>query len=176
MDNKKVLRNEYIFNLSMYILSIAVLISSNTFPKAKLKAGYGAGMFPMLIGWLILALNTILLIRNIIKSRKNSKKSLSTEEAGQDAVVENSDVSEKKHAIYRNKPLISVACVLLYALTIDYIGFLLSSFLLVLAMTLMMGSKWKMAVIVSLGSAVVIYSLFQVLLRVPLPIGTVFGG
>ncbi|MFK7966695.1 MAG: tripartite tricarboxylate transporter TctB family protein [Burkholderiaceae bacterium] len=60
-----------------------------------------------------------------------------------------------------------------FILFAESIGFMLSAFVLLLALMLMMGAGVTMATASSIGATVVLHLVFVVLLRVPLPFGVI---
>lgn len=169
MEKSKAIRNDYIFIASIYALCIYVWVSADQFPKATIESGFGAGMYPMLLAVLMGFFNTILLIKNVFNSKKSQAES-------EQINAENKNTSEEKKTFTVNKPTGFGICIFIYAIVIKYIGFLVSSFLMVFALTQIMGAEKKRSVLVSLGAAVIVYVLFKVVLKVSLPTGTVFGG
>ena len=62
---------------------------------------------------------------------------------------------------------------LAFILFAESIGFMLSAFILLLALMLMMGARVGIAIVSSIGATVVLHLVFVVLLRVPLPFGVI---
>ncbi len=72
--------------------------------------------------------------------------------------------------INRRKLLISIAAIFLYYIAMPYIGFLLSSIVFLTAMLWMMGERrWRMILLLSVGTSFILYGIFHELLNVMLP-------
>ena len=72
--------------------------------------------------------------------------------------------------------VIYIVCVAAYAAIIKYIGFLIASILLVFCLCRIMGGRsWILNAVISISSSFVIYYTFWVLMRVPIPLGTLWG-
>ncbi|WP_223634619.1 tripartite tricarboxylate transporter TctB family protein [Planococcus sp. 4-30] len=66
--------------------------------------------------------------------------------------------------------------VILYVIVIPYIGFYISTFLLVLGLLLFSKVKNKILLIaIPVGTSLFIYVFFQILLKVSIPMGTLFS-
>jgi len=74
------------------------------------------------------------------------------------------------------KKLVVIIAVLGYILTIDWIGFLLGSFLLILLLFLISGErKWIVMVLGAILLPGILYYIFANLFHVPLPTGIIIG-
>ncbi len=60
-----------------------------------------------------------------------------------------------------------------FILFAESIGFILSAFILLLALMLMMGARFAVAIASSIAATAVLHLVFVVLLRVPLPFGVI---
>ena len=70
--------------------------------------------------------------------------------------------------------LLLLACFLVYVLLVPWLGFALSTVVMAPAMMILLGNSWKQSLLVSIILIIVIYALFVVLFKVPLP-GGVLG-
>lgn len=70
------------------------------------------------------------------------------------------------------RPLLGVAILVFYALVVDFIGFILTTFLfLVIWMWVIERLRWRTILSISVGTTVALYLIFNLFLEVPLPSG-----
>jgi putative tricarboxylic transport membrane protein len=70
------------------------------------------------------------------------------------------------------RPLLGVAILVFYALVVDVIGFILTTFLfLVIWMWVIERLRWRTILSISVGTTVALYLIFNLFLEVPLPSG-----
>ena len=70
------------------------------------------------------------------------------------------------------RPLLGVAILIFYALVVDVIGFILTTFLfLVIWMWVIERLRWRTILSISVGTTVALYLIFNLFLEVPLPSG-----
>jgi putative tricarboxylic transport membrane protein len=67
-----------------------------------------------------------------------------------------------------------LACFLIYVVILPWLGFSVSTLIMATGMMMLLGNSWKHSLIVSIFLITLIYLLFVVLFKVPLP-GGVFG-
>lgn len=70
--------------------------------------------------------------------------------------------------------LLVPAAVIFYVYTVDELGFMLAAALVLAGLLLALGVGLKIAVPTTIGVILLIYAIFDMLLRVPLPRGTLF--
>jgi asparagine N-glycosylation enzyme membrane subunit Stt3 len=82
-----------------------------------------------------------------------------------------------KETVYNFYPVICVIlCLIVYILVLRWIGYIVSSIVLIFSVILILGYKKKKRVfIISLASVTVIYLIFKIILGVPLPMGFIFN-
>ena len=70
------------------------------------------------------------------------------------------------------KPLLGVAILIFFALVVEWVGFLITTFIF---LTIWMGVieriRWGTIMSISVGTTVVLYLIFRLFLEVPLPMG-----
>ncbi|WP_407318650.1 tripartite tricarboxylate transporter TctB family protein [Isoptericola halotolerans] len=64
-----------------------------------------------------------------------------------------------------------VGSILFYILTAEWIGFILTMFLVLCMIQFVLGARWRQAILVAIGTTAVLYMLFERLLLVQLPNG-----
>jgi putative tricarboxylic transport membrane protein len=70
------------------------------------------------------------------------------------------------------RPLLGVAILVSYALVVDVIGFILTTFLfLIIWMRVIERLRWRTILSISVGTTVALYLIFNLFLEVPLPSG-----
>jgi len=78
--------------------------------------------------------------------------------------------SPNSKGIYRRQFFLSVAGILVYYLTMPYLGFIFSSLLFLAAMFWLLGERrWQLILLLSAGITFVLYGIFHGLLHVMLP-------
>lgn len=121
----------------------------------------GTGFFPFIIGALLALFGSIVVIFAISKRRANDE-----------------NVKSEKSIVNWNKflfPSLTLLILLGYALLLEYLGFLLTTFLCLLALfKLSEPQKWLMPLVISAGVVILSYLVFVVWLRNPFPRG-IFG-
>jgi putative tricarboxylic transport membrane protein len=138
---------ERISSLIVFVIGLLV-----TWQASNLKLGGfhrpGPGLFPLILGLILILLSLILLIQS--KSRPGAR-SLSFGE------------SPKRIAMVYGS-------LLAYVATLEYAGFLLSSFLLIFFLFVILGEYTvKRAAFTALTATAIAYILFDVLMKSPLP-------
>lgn len=143
------------------ILSSAFILTMTAMLVTTLKANRKAMTYPYVLMALVVFFSLMLLIQSIMKSRST---------ADQEAAVK-----------FSRKALILIflcsAFMLGYILSIGFLGYLLSTFLFMLVVMLYLKEKkWYILLLVPAGLAGFLYALFNLVLKVSLPAGSLFGG
>ena len=71
--------------------------------------------------------------------------------------------------------LIVLGSIVVYLVCLPYVGFLLCSACLVTILARAMGGRWISSVIVGAITSLSLYWIFWVMMRVPIPLGTIWG-
>jgi putative tricarboxylic transport membrane protein len=70
------------------------------------------------------------------------------------------------------RPLLGVAILILYALVVNLLGFLITTFIfLIIWMWLIEHLRWRIIISISIGTTAALYLIFSLFLEVPLPQG-----
>ncbi len=93
--------------------------------------------------------------------------------------ITNLGPDEKPQPFWKGKewkgPVFSLILMILYAVTMERIGYILSTLLFMLGWQfLVVHEKWWKGTIISVLSTVGVYIIFVYLLRVPVPVGSLF--
>ena len=143
------------FSFFLCIIAGAYVISSFNLPLGDLKSP-GAGFYPLLIGFLFLAVGITLSILSLP----------SRNEVGGEAFPFGKDL----------KRVLSIAFILIaFAVIFRPLGYGISSVFLMVAVLRVLGKQgWLKIVGISLATATFSYLFFSFILGVPLPTGTIF--
>ena len=142
-----------VIGLGTIIFSIWVLLYASNFPK--LEQGYpGPSLFPMVLAVLFIFAGIVLIVQDLRSGAKKLKF----------------DISDLSRVHLINIGL-TLAAILFYIFVSDVLGFLITSFiiLLILMKRLRVSTLWSF--IMACGVTFSIYTLFAKILLVPLPWG-----
>jgi hypothetical protein len=116
----------------------------------------GTGMFPLILGILLIVLSAIFVLKIFIQGKERQvKKEISIES------------SESPRTL-----ILFLGTMVLVTLFFNKLGYLLSAFLLMLALLRVLGVKrWTLTLPLSFMTAVACYFLFVQWLKIPLPKG-----
>lgn len=149
---------DIILGLVMLLISAGIVIAVKDFPSATIIEGLGPGFMPTLLAIILSLLALVLIIIGLINKLKNSPSKATL----------NFSVSSVKG------PIILFASIIFYLLALHYLGFIISTPFLVIASMIIMGSKLKMAFIMSIILTGTTYMFFEILFKVSLPQGILF--
>ena len=147
------MKKERVFPCSIIIISIVLLLYNNIHPVRK-STIIGPVFWPNLILSALIILGTTELIKSLRVS--NGKKTMPPE---------NSSNNDSHRYLYI---FFSIA---LYILTLPFLGFFISSFMLFTFISILFGLKKSLAPIIGLISIVVLMLLFYQVLHISLPRG-----
>lgn len=161
--------NDAISGTVLLALAVAVLFNIQSFPKIP-GQNIGPAAFPGLLASL-LAVCAVLLIFKGFRSRQRTGSQ----------PADNSGIASPREWIaigpWMRSPaqlrnfLVTVGCLLFYVFASEYLGFILSSFLILVLMFVTLGVRHKIVVPIALAVTLVIHLIFYKGLRVPLPWG-----
>ncbi len=125
----------------------------------------GPGIFPLAIGLLLVILSAVQLVR------AGGALVLARHSAEPDPPAR-ARAEASQHASAERAPLFMTGFLVVYLMTVSWIGFLASTFVLVITCSKLMGSQgWARPMALAVGIVLFCYLLFIVWLRVPLPTG-----
>lgn len=145
------MKNRYLI-INLFFITLGVIFSIGAM-------GYGlgvsiSGFFPFILGIIFISLSSFALILNI-KKRK-------------DEMIER--FFPEKDSL--RKLLLSLFALFFYAIALDYLGFLLTTFLfLIIELKFIESQKWKTIITAALLTTASSYILFDLLLKGQLPKG-----
>lgn len=149
--------SDVLTGLIFMLAGSGIAIKAQSFPDVSGQP-YGSTFFPTLIG-IGMIVGGVLLGGNAVLQKKTRPLLVipdwlrSTRGIGSFIVI-----------------LVSLAFYMIFA---DRLGFCLTSFVLVMLLQIWMGGRWVAAGLISAATTAVFYTVFSVLLRVPLPHGVV---
>jgi len=160
---------EIIFYLLIIILSVLLLINTFSFPENL--GDVGPAFFPRMLLVVLLILSVVLLINSFLKMEKQKNQD------------QDKDKDKKEQMIAMSlKVAFLFSLIVLYSIGMIYLGYLLSTLLfLVVAVSFMIGNiKIKTFIQKTLPTSLIItfvtYIVFKMMIHIPLPVGTLFGG
>jgi putative tricarboxylic transport membrane protein len=154
---------------------LAVLLYVQSFPQLPGGAP-GPGLFPGIVGGLLLLLGLVLVFRAVRAARRETsgKEGAATEASDPDA-----DPTQYESLLHESLPartawlnaLSVTGAVIFYLLFADVLGFAVTMVLLLVGLMLRLGARPVLAVLASLGTTAFLYVVFEAVLLVPLPHG-----
>lgn len=148
--------NDLISGLLIIALAIAMVAYTGTFPPFPGQK-YGPSLFPRILGGGLILCGVLLMLRG--------RRALAAGEAlfGLDPVFRQPKAAVAAGAI--------LAAILFYILASETLGFVITGFVVMLALLLLYGTRPINALLIALVSVLVIDWFFGWMFRVPLPLG-----
>lgn len=145
---------------SFCLLVLGVLMA---FESARVsiwsRAGPQEGFFPLLISVIIIGLSLLIFVKSLILARRERRE------------IKDKQMKEEVSA-FRVSSYIML--MLLYALLIEWVGFLIASALfLILVLKYIERQGWWITILMGSVSVIISYFLFVYFLGVPLPMGLI---
>ncbi len=146
-------------NIIASLISIGIgiffIYLSKDFPKEVSNAP-GPGFYPSFLGVILIILGALLLIQTLIdKKKKDIPLALGSKQA---------------RFIYK-----IFGVVALYAITLPFTGFIATTFSFLIVMCYLMGLRsYKLLLIIPLGVTTVVFLIFDIVFKVPLPSQSLF--
>lgn len=145
---------DFISGVALLALGTAVFVTSLSYPTGTFRSP-GAGLFPLIASILLLGLSAILTIQAFL-SRKGK-------EPAQNPFFPEKDAPQRI--------LLGFAGMIAYRYLLPIIGFAPSTGLFILFLIKFLGGYgWKTSIFFALAMALVAYTLFQVWLKIPMPL------
>jgi len=145
---------EFFFYLFCIFLGVFILIASASFPNEAIREPIGVALFPRLAAFLLIVSSSVCLL-------SMNKEYFKLE----------GDLSSEELLIF----LVTLILMIAYGLLLKSLGFVITTFLVMMVMTLLLGGKKILeATIVCLVVTGLIFYLFRVVFSIPLPMGLFF--
>ncbi|HBB17503.1 MAG TPA: hypothetical protein DCZ97_11105 [Syntrophus sp. (in: bacteria)] len=160
-------RKEIASSLVLILFSLTFLVYTTRYPLDD-WANPGPAVFPLLLGGVLLLLAAWQLIRALLAPGKPDREERKS-----------SKVKALKAFLRENqgeaKVIILTALLILYIFLVQWLGFFVSTFLLVILSSRLMEAKdWIRPIVLSAGVGLFCYFLFEVWLKLSFPRGIVF--
>lgn len=147
-------RDETIVGAAIFLFGGITVLLSLRMPIGTFRMG-GTGLFPLILGILLMFLSVLFLLRLFLKTRSTLEISSAGEITG----------SSRQLVLF-------FGAMVLVTLLFNRLGYPLSSFLLMLVLLKTLGMKrWSFNILLSFGTAAVCYFLFVQWLNIPMPKG-----
>lgn len=141
-------------------IGLFYLISSLKYSSGTID-NPGPAFLPIILGYLMLFLSGLLLLLSLRKRKNGSRLA---------------EIWEGLNVRNIFSAAMVVAGVTVYLLSINYVGFLFASPVLVFFLAWVMGgNRWVVNIILGIVSAGFAYWLFWIVMRVPIPLGSLWG-
>jgi len=157
-------RDEIVVNIVMIAFFLFMLIQAMELRFVRRFAEMGSGFWPILTLFFAALLSVVLLISNLRKYILEKKSHAEKRVISPEVKIALRD--------RRRKVALSVVCLLGYIVVMPYIGFILSTFLYVLAFILALGERRKLVLTLSpILVTVIAVIVFAKFIAMPLPKG-----
>jgi hypothetical protein len=148
-------KDEAIVGVVIFLFGLITTVLSVRMPIGNFRMA-GTGMFPLLLGILLMILSVIFVLKNFFQKKEKQVK--------KEASIESSE-SPRQLVLF-------LGTMALVTLFFQELGFPLSALLLMLALLRVLGVKrWTLTLPLSFMTAVACYFLFVQWLKIPLPKG-----
>ncbi len=164
MDHTRDLRKDALCSAVLLLIGGGYLWHDSRYSLDTL-ANPGPGVFPLVVGLLLVALAATQLAR----SGGRLLLAPPTEKPGSPAACPPDAPSQTRS---EGIPWLMVGILVLYLMVVSRIGFLTSTFVLIIICSKLMGTPgWKRPVLLAAGLIIACHLLFSIWLKVPLPTG-----
>ena len=148
------------------IFAIAEIAYTQTFPSLHGQK-FGPDLFPRLIGLALMASGVLLVIRGVLDKRR-------ADDGNDESRWIKAGPWLQQSRLKTNLLLVLVAMVG-YVLFSDWLGFILSSMLILSVLLYRLGTSFPLSLLISTATTAVLQFTFAKLLLVPLPAGLLQG-
>ena len=139
--------------------AVFVYVEAGRFAVGGASLSQNPALYPRILAEIVFAMGVILLVRGIIafvKSRGGERRKPTT------------DTNGRKHVA------LTIGLLVAYVGAIYLLGFIIPTLAFTLATPMVLGTKFKTAVLVSLPVTAVLYVVFFIFFKVPIPSGILF--
>jgi hypothetical protein len=160
---------DLIVGFVLFFLSLLFMLTMHNFVFGGFETKIGSLFFPKFVIFIILILSTILVSIGFLKAIK--KDFATTFKSDEQKLYEEMSISEENSL----NVLIYILFLFLYILLLYFLGFLLSTPLIIFfVMLILRGHNFTIMISISILVSFVIYYLCYYLMRVMLPTGVIF--
>jgi putative tricarboxylic transport membrane protein len=162
-----VTRKELTSSLVLILFGVGYLLCNTKYPLDQ-WANPGPGVFPLMVGAVLVVLAFYQLIQSIRKPKP--AEATTSDERGIHSLI-----GSLREGKTETKPLIMIAVFILYLMMVRWVGFFVSDFLFVVITSRLMGARdWGRPIALSAGVNIFCYFLFEVWLKLSFPRGFLF--
>ncbi len=150
-------RNDAIGGVLIFLFGALTAYLSARMPIGSFRVA-GSGLFPLCLGILLMALSSIYTVKVLIRDRG----------------IEGKETKSRGITTETKRVIRFVAAIVLAVALLGWLGYPLTSFLLVLALLKIFGvKKWTWSTLIAALASAVSYFLFVLWLKIPFPKGWV---
>lgn len=139
--------------------AVFVYAEAGRFAEGGASLSRNPALYPRILAAIVFAIGVILLVRGIIASVKAR---------GREGRKPATDTSGRKHVA------LTIGLLVAYVGAIYLLGFVIPTLAFTLTTPMVLGTKFKTAVLVSIPVTVVLYVVFFIFFKVPIPSGILF--
>ena len=139
--------------------AVFVYVEAGQFAEGGASLARNPALYPRILAEIVFVMGVILLVRGIIASIKTR---------GEERRKPTTDASGMKHVA------LTIGMLVAYVGALYLLGFVIPTLAFTLATPIILGTKFKTAVLVSLPVTAVLYVVFFIFFKVPIPSGILF--
>lgn len=147
--------NDAIFGAILIAFAIAEIAYTQTFPRLH-GQNYGPDLFPIIIGAGLIVCGIILIIKGL------------AQRVTEPMVAIGGWAQDRGNIL---NVLLLLGSIAFYTLFSNWLGFILTSLIILITLLVRLGSSWLTSITVALATTLIIHTLFAKVLLVPLPWG-----
>lgn len=152
---------ELLLGLAVVAIGVVTILDGLSQPASTSASGLGAGQFPVIVGGLTTALGLLLVVQ-VLRGRLGHP----------DAAEGDVDTGRLRWW----QLLLATAALVLFALTVDVLGYPIAAALTFVAVAFATGAKrWLLTIGIGVVLSLGVFYLFTLLLRIQLPAGILTG-
>jgi putative tricarboxylic transport membrane protein len=160
-------RKEIASSLVLILFGVVFLLYNVKYPLDT-WANPGPGIFPLMVGAVLVVLAAWQLIQDVRKSKQEEAKERNKGTGRSIRKLLQRDSGEVK-------PLLMISVFIVYLLMVKWVGFFISNFLFVIISSKIIGARdWGRPIALSGGISLFCYFLFEVWLKLSFPRGFLF--
>ncbi len=162
-----IVRKEIASSLVLFLFGAFFLLYDIKYPMDT-WANPGPGVFPLMVGAVLVILAAWQLVQEIRKPNPQGAKE--NREGARKSIT-----ASLQRVRGETKPFFMIAVFVVYLLMVKWVGFFISNFLFVIISSKLIGAKgWGRPIALSAGVSLFCYFLFEVWLKLSFPRGALF--
>ncbi len=161
------IRKGIVSSFVLILFGVVFLLYNIKYPMDT-WANPGPGVFPLMVGAVLVILASWQLVQDIRKPKPEEAKE------GRERTGRSIGEFLQRYRV-ETKPLLMIAVFIVYLLMVKWVGFFISNFLFVIISSKLIGARdWGRPVALSAGVNLFCYFLFEVWLKLSFPSGILF--